>query len=152
DTVYFHVLNPQHGSVSLSADGSSATFTPDPGYTGPASFQVVADDGYSISAPATVTITVSAAALINLDFRDRTPSLNPGDRNTVTVLGDFGDQTGVVLPASYLTYQVVDPAVAGIVSGQLQALANGTTVLLVSSHGIQAATAVRVGFPTDRTQ
>ncbi len=151
--IYFRVLNPEDGTATLSPDGHTVTFVPAPGYTGPASFQYVADDGYGTSATATVSINVSAAPLVSLDFEDRAPSLQPGDSLNVTVVGDFADENGAVLPSSYLTFQTLDLSVATIsAGGQLHAVADGTTVLLVSSHGIQAATAVSVGTSTDQTQ
>src|SRR5262245_23463113 len=66
------------------------------------------------------------------------------------VVGDFADQKGVPLPAAYLSFQSVDPSVASIsATGRLTGLAEGTTILLVSSHGVLAATAVSVGVPQD---
>ncbi|HWO23947.1 MAG TPA: Ig-like domain-containing protein [Kofleriaceae bacterium] len=51
------VQNPVHGTVVR--DAVRVTFTPDPGYTGPASFQYVASDG-TATATATVNLTVQA--------------------------------------------------------------------------------------------
>jgi VCBS repeat-containing protein len=61
---------PQHGTVSLAADGSFA-YTPNAGYTGLDSFIYRAFDGESYSALAAVTIRISpaqapAAALLGL--------------------------------------------------------------------------------------
>src|SRR5262249_32484058 len=134
-------------------DGHTVTFLSTSGYTGPASFQVQADDGYGTSAPATVSVNVSAAPLVKLDFAQRNPRLNPGEPGTAPLVGDFPDQQEVALPSSYVTFETTDPTVATVsASGLLNAVANGTAVLLASSHGIQAATAVLVGTPTDLTQ
>src|SRR5262249_35554341 len=96
---------------------------------------------------------VSAAPLVRLDFEQRTPQLDPGQTQAIHVTGDFADQQDVALPSSYLTFQMTNSSVASVASnGQLHGLSTGTTVLLVSSHGIQAATAVTVGKLTDRTQ
>src|SRR5207248_1218033 len=84
-------------------------------------------DGYGTSAPATVTVHVSAAPLVHLDFQQRTPRLNRGDIRKVTFVGDFADQSGVVLAPSYVTFQSTSPAVASVSpAGQLSALADGT--------------------------
>jgi hypothetical protein len=65
------------------------------------------------------------------------------------VTGDFADQQGVPLPASYLTFQTMDPTVATVTStGQISAVGLGSTVLIISSHGIQAATVLNVDDPT----
>jgi hypothetical protein len=61
-------------------------------------------------------------------------------------LGDFADQKGVVLPASYLTYASLNPGVAPIDAfGKVTGLADGTSILSASRNNIQAVTAARVG-------
>ena len=148
---YFRILNALDGQATLQADGHTVVFTPAAGYTGSATFQFQADDGYGTSAVATVSITISSAPLINLDFAQRNPRLNPGDVQQISVTGDFADQSGVVLPASYVTFQSSDPSVFSVTAtGQLTAIGDGTAVLLVSTQGFLAATAVAVGFaPTN---
>jgi len=150
--IYFRVLNPQNGTATLAADGHTAIFLPAPGYTGPASFQYQADDGYGTSAPATVSVNVSAAPLVNLDFVTRPIVLAPGATLVEKVIGDFADEKGIALPASYVSFQTTDATVAVVSpAGSVSAQTNGTAVLLAFSHGIQAATAIRVGTPTDLT-
>jgi YD repeat-containing protein len=112
DRVYFRLLNPQHGSATLSPDGHTVTFIPAPGDTGLATFQYVADDGYGTSAPATVSVNVSAAPLINLDVAQRAELVGPGEALNLTVTGDFADQPGVDLPTSYVTVTSTDTQVA----------------------------------------
>ncbi len=68
------VLNvgPGHGNVVLNANGSF-TYTPTTGYSGPDSFTYHANDGFSDSNIATVSITVSGVAsgtLTNGSFED----------------------------------------------------------------------------------
>ncbi|WP_255059507.1 Ig-like domain-containing protein [Mycolicibacterium arenosum] len=53
------VITTAHGSVNLAADGSFV-YTPTPDYAGSDSFTYSATDGMGTSAPATVTITVTA--------------------------------------------------------------------------------------------
>jgi hypothetical protein len=57
---YVIVSNPSHGT--LSGSGSALTYTPDAGFSGADSFTFKANDGFSDSNVATVSITVSAAA------------------------------------------------------------------------------------------
>ena len=147
------MLNPQDGTATLGPDGHTVTFTPAPGYTGPASFQYVADDGYGTSAPATVDVAVSGAVLVGLDFQQREPRLLPGVSQQIILTGEFSDGTESTLPASYVTITTASPSIASVSpGGLLTGLSDGTTVLIVSSHGIEAATAVTVGVPTDPTQ
>src|SRR5207244_1663057 len=54
-------------------------------------------------------------------------------------------------PASYLTFAVTQPQVADVSpGGKVSAVATGTSILQVSSHGIQAVTALDIGMPRDR--
>jgi hypothetical protein len=71
DSIYFRVVGAQNGIAVLNADGHTVTFTPVPGYTGPATFQVQADDGYGTSPVATVAVSISTAPLVSLDFKER---------------------------------------------------------------------------------
>lgn len=48
-----------HGTAAVAADGSW-TYDPDPNYNGPDSFTYTANDGVDDSAPATISITVTA--------------------------------------------------------------------------------------------
>ncbi len=49
----------ENGTVTLDASTGAYTFTPAPGYNGPASFQYVVTDGALSSAPKTVTIAIA---------------------------------------------------------------------------------------------
>src|SRR5207244_526138 len=64
--LYFRILSALHGNAALAPDGHTVNFTPELGYTGAASFQFIADDGYGTSPTGTATVTVSAAPLIRL--------------------------------------------------------------------------------------
>ena len=138
-----------HGVAQLNADGHSVTFTPDAGYSGPASFSFRADDGFNRSNLATASLTVSAAALVRIDFADRDLRLDAaGSTSTVQVVGDFADQTGVTLTTGYLAFATLDPSVVSVdASGDLLAKGAGSTVLTVRAQGLEAATAVTVGAP-----
>jgi len=106
----------------------------------------VADDGYSTSQVATVTVNVSDAPLVKLDFQVRQPRLDTRHSMTLELVGNFTDEQNVALPASYLQFHSTNPA-SGIVT--LHGLANGTGVITASTaYGpggvtIQAATGKR---------
>ncbi|MCA9245735.1 MAG: tandem-95 repeat protein [Planctomycetales bacterium] len=55
------VTNPEHGSLSFSADGSFS-YTPDANFSGVDTFTYRVHDGFADSAPATVSIAVSGVA------------------------------------------------------------------------------------------
>ena len=89
------------------------------------------------------------APLVRLQVEDGPLHLARGDRRSLSVWGDYADEVNVLLPASYVTFFSTDPSVAAVsAAGQLVARAAGTSTLVVSSHGIQTANAVAVGFPT----
>ncbi len=103
---------PDHGSLSGTAP--NLTYTPDPGYIGPDSFQFTASDATTTSAPATVSITV---------FESNDPPVAVNDAYNV-------DEDAVlnVAAAGVLTNDTDpdnDPLTAELVSGT----SNGTLVL-----------------------
>lgn len=150
DEVFYRVLNPVNGTVGMTPNGKGAIFTPSADYTGTASFELIADDGFSSSQPVTVTVNVSDAALIDLDIQNRNPLLDKGERTQLIFIGDFADQKDVILPSNYLTLASSNPTAATInPSGQVLGLAEGNGVISVSRNGIQAVTAFNVGIPTE---
>lgn len=78
DALAFLLGGARHGNVRATGDGHTVEFLPDAGFAGEASFDYQADDGFGRSAAATVTVTVIGAALLDLDFRQRRPRLDPG--------------------------------------------------------------------------
>src|SRR5262249_39578953 len=121
--LFFRVFDAQHGTASLGGDGHTVIFLPDLGFAGEASFTFQANDGFLQSTAAGGSVNVNGAPLINLDFRQRLPRLDPGQKQTMQVIGDFADETGVALPASYLTFTTFDPALAAVsADGTLRAL------------------------------
>jgi large repetitive protein len=85
--------NPSHGSVTLNANGSF-TYTPAANYNGPDSFTYIANDGLSNSAPATVSINVTAvndAPVAN----DDDYTVNEDQQLTVSVPGVLANDTDV---------------------------------------------------------
>src|SRR5262249_6338807 len=53
DLLFVRIGRVENGTARLSGDGQSVIFTPTPGFTGVAGFDIQADDGYGTSAPAT---------------------------------------------------------------------------------------------------
>ena len=150
DPVYFRIVASEHGVASLAADGHTVTFTPSAGYSGPANFQVVADDGWGYSPTRTIQVNVSAAPLVGLSLRVRNPRLEVGGSARLELVGDFTDQSGVALPASYATFASLNPGVASVsAEGRVVAVSNGASILLITSRGLQTVTAVAVGLPTE---
>src|SRR5262249_38759844 len=79
--------------------------------------------------------------------------VNLGTSEQLIAIGDFADQTGAVLPASYVNWQSSNTAVMNVTSnGIANAVSDGTTVILVSAAGLQAVTAGTVGYPSDSLQ
>ena len=146
DRVYFRLANPEQGTISFTPDGKSVRFTPNAGYSGDASFELIADDGYSTATPMTVDINVSDAPLINLDIVNRSPRLDKGESTQLVVVGDFKDQDDVILPASYVNFGSGNGLVADINQyGVLSGVSDGVEIVSVENDGISAVTAVRVG-------
>ncbi|NJL77654.1 MAG: tandem-95 repeat protein, partial [Richelia sp. SM2_1_7] len=154
DAIYFRVANPEQGTISFTPDGKSAVFTPNAGYSGDASFELIADDGYSI-ASSTIDINVSDAPLVNLDIVNRSPRLDVGESTQLVVIGDFSDQDDVILPASYLQFGSENELVGRITdTGVLSGLSDGVSIVSVGRGGISAVTALRVGdlLPTNEAE
>jgi hypothetical protein len=146
DPLTISVLNPVNGTVIFNPLTNKASFKPEPGFSGIASFDFLASDAFGSSSPARVTVNVSDVPLLNLDFVKRNPRLNAGENTELVVLGDFADQQDVVLPDSYLTYTSLNSEVAPIdATGKVTGLTNGTSILSASRNNLQAVTAVRVG-------
>ena len=138
------------GSAVLNADGQSVLFVPQTGYVGDALVKVIADDGTNASQEATIPITISGAPLVALDFQSRLPRLVEGQVQTVVVVGDFADQPGVELDASFIAWSASEPSVFTVSEqGQIVGRSDGSGVLTVSRGGLQAATAISVGQPDD---
>lgn len=148
DPLYVGILGATNGTVRMAGDGRTLHFTPDAGFAGTATVTVYADDGFTKSAPVTLTIEVSDARLTSIDFDLRAPKIRAGDQWLVQLTGDFEDEQDVALPLSYVQTWLSEPAVAALNGrGELVGLADGTAVLRVSRGGVSAATAVSVGEP-----
>ncbi len=151
DNLDFAIGNVTHGTAELTVDGRSVLFTPEATFAGAASFDLQAVDPDGDSNVSTVTINVSDAPLLELDFAERMPRIDAGDRARMTVIGDFADEEDVVLPAAYLTF-ASDNAASGFVSrnGRLVGITDGYGVISVEARGIEAVTAFMIGEPADQ--
>ncbi|MDC0935965.1 S8 family serine peptidase [Pirellulales bacterium] len=145
DEVFYRIVSATGGSARIGSDGSSILFTPAPGLSGTASFELQADDGFAASNVMEIEVNVSDAPLVSLDFVERNPRLTLGDRTQLAAIGDFADEQDVALPASYVTFTSTDATVAEITSsGMVTAARVGSGVLLVETQGLLAATAANV--------
>lgn len=155
DAIAYRFTNVVGGTVMFAPDGQSLRVMPTIS-SGTMAFDLIADDGFSSSAPTTMTVNVSNAALVNLDFVKRNPKLEVGQSTELVVIGDFADQEDVVLAGSYLTYGSDLSTVSTIgVNGQVDGLSGGVSILSAARNGIQATTVLRVGeksLPVDQQQ
>ncbi|HPD14740.1 MAG TPA: peptidylprolyl isomerase [Planctomycetota bacterium] len=79
---------PSHGQTSVNPDTGEITYTPDPGYTGPDTFTyTVADMLGTLSAVATVSMTVNAAPLLTQPMPDL--AIEYGTASTVIDLTQY---------------------------------------------------------------
>jgi YD repeat-containing protein len=141
--------NAQHGTVTLSQDGHTATFTPDAGYFGPASFNFVSEDPSASSNVATNSINVQTAVLEDIQFQQKDPHLNVGQTNVLTVIATYADGTTGAIPASLLTFTSSNPSVATVgPNGAIAVLNTGQTILTATVDGFTAATPLAVGTVT----
>jgi len=145
DRLQFLVLGAVNGTVELQG-GTTALFTPAPGFTGTATFTLIADDGLLLSAPATVTVTVSAATATKLTLTPNDPVLAIGGSVTLVVTATFSDGQTRIVPAGLVTFTSLNPSTAAITpAGTILALANGYGAIKIDTLGLTAATAVTVG-------
>ncbi len=150
DDVFFRIVDAEHGHAALSADGRYLLYRPDAGYTGPASLQIAADDGFNASPLATLAVTVSDAPLVGIDFVQRRLLGDVGDNFLVVLEGDFADQQDVLLPLDYVSLGLLDPSIASLsAQGLLSLTQEGSTALVAQRGDIVAATLVGAGVPAD---
>jgi hypothetical protein len=108
DVLTFSVVTPpQHGQ--LTGLGANLTYTPNANYNGPDSFMFTASDGFALSPPATVGLTV-------------TPVNDPPTASAQALTTPEDVAIGVVLSGSdvdgdALTYMVVNAPAHGVMTG-----------------------------------
>src|SRR5205814_8245510 len=84
------VTGPTHGSVTLNANGSF-TYTPAAGYVGSDTYTYTANDGILVSAPATVTVTVTNQAPVAANNGYTTGKDTPLSISAPGLLGNDSD-------------------------------------------------------------
>ena len=145
DPLFYRIVSATNGTATLSPDGTAVRFTPNAGHTGPASIGIVADDGFSRSEVATIDVAISDAPLERLDFVVRSPVITAGRTFEIQMIGDFADEVGVLLPASYVTLEILDESLATVsAQGTLSAVGEGNTVLIATRGDLLAATVISV--------
>ncbi len=106
---------PAHGAVAVN--GTDVTYTPDPGFHGPDSFNYTVSDGSGGTAAATVTITV---ATVNgpPEAKDDGATTTEGSPVTIPILGNDSDPDGDGLGVESVTqpaHGAVVPSGASVV-------------------------------------
>ncbi|MGM0485754.1 MAG: putative Ig domain-containing protein [Planctomycetota bacterium] len=150
DSVSYQIISATNGQGLIDPTGTTATFTPTTGFSGPASFRIVAEDGFSTSEAGTVDIIVSDAPLLRLEIVNRGIELDVGEQHRVTILAYFADQDAVAVPPTYVTLTSSNPGAALVSSsGVVSGISRGSSSILLSRNKIQAATGVVVGTPLD---
>ena len=149
DPVSVAITATQNGMAVLSSDNGTLTFTPNPGFSGAASFDLTVADPWGPNSTTTFNINVSDAPLTSIEIVNRKPNVAIDEQIPMEFVGQFTDQADVVLPADFLDLQVVDSNVVQIVSGGLVGLTDGTTQLIASRDAFSAATSISVGTPND---
>jgi len=104
---------PSHGT--LNGTGSGQTYTPDPDFNGADSFTFVVNDGTVDSAPATVSITVTAV--------NDAPAATAQSITTAEDTANAITLSGTDVDGDPLTYTVVTPPAHGALSGTAPNLA-----------------------------
>ena len=147
------VASPEHGRLQMRPDGQAVEFTPAPGFSGQARFEVRASDGAALSLPSTITVDVSSAPVVAIHLSQSELRLDSGQTMQLGATVDFADESGVTVPVSYFTYvSGAPPTLLATDFGQLRAVADGTTHLQVTRDGVSAFAAVSVGLPDDMGQ
>src|SRR6056300_1728767 len=110
DSLSYSITQPSNGSAVLGEDGVTVTYTPDANFNGTDSFTYMANDGTANSAPATVTVSVSAVNDAPVaDVKDATTS----EEGSVTITLSGSDQDG-----DSLSYSITQPSNGSAVLGE----------------------------------
>ncbi len=104
DVLGYQPTGVEHGTVTLSADGRTAAFVPDPGFVGTAHLSLIADDGGNVSEETILDISVSDAPLLGIEIDNRLPQLAAGGATQLVVLGNFADQHRAPLIGGYVSF------------------------------------------------
>jgi YD repeat-containing protein len=146
DPISLRVVDAQGGEARIVGDGTALSFMPSADFTGTGLVRLVADDGWSSSGETPITVDVSDAPLQRLTLSTQRPRLDLGQSLEISVVGDFADQAGVLLPASYLSFASETEAVATIGdTGRLVGAGRGASLISVSRGELSTVTMALVG-------
>ena len=114
--------NPLDGTTSVNASNGAITYTPAAGFTGTDTFQyTISDTTGAVSAPATVTVTVTAIPIGNPIAANLSEAADENTALTFNVAGFATDSTATIVPTSVVITQVpadgtatVDPVTGDI--------------------------------------
>jgi hypothetical protein len=110
DSLSYSITQPSNGSAVLGEDGVTVTYTPVANFNGTDSFTYMANDGTANSAPATVTVSVSAVNDAPVaDAKTATTS----EEGSVTITLSGSDQDG-----DSLSYSITQPSNGSAVLGE----------------------------------
>jgi YD repeat-containing protein len=152
DAVTLRLLGAEGGTARVVGDGTAVSFMPAQDFSGTGTLHLVADDGWSSSGETAIDVAVSSAALQRLSLSTDRPRLKPGQSVELSVIGDFADQAGVELPASYLTFQSESENVATTsATGRVVGTGLGTSVISASRGDLSTVTLAIVGDLTQGT-
>ena len=144
DRLFWRLVGSTHGTARISGDGATIDFTPDADFAGEATITVQADDGFASTAPVTLHINVSGAALLRL----RAPVIGflmNGQSVQLQAVADFEDEQGVVVSGTYLSYASTDAGVASVDRyGYVHAGVDGVAVVTATVKGLTAASTATV--------
>ena len=95
---YIIASQPAHGTVTLAAN--VATYTPDPGYSGPDSFTFTAWDGFLEASPATVSVAVADTTdpVVTVPADITTEATGPGGAAVTFSASATDDVDGALTP------------------------------------------------------
>lgn len=162
------VSNPTNGTVTYNASTQTITFTPNSGYTGPASFTYTITDGkstgsgnvsltvndpvtaqtlfYTADTPATVTVNDASSVELGVKFQ---PSTNgtitairfyKGPQNTGTHVADLWSSTGTLLATATFTNETASGWQQVNLSNPVVVTAGTTYVVSYHTSGDYSAT------------
>ena len=117
---------------------------PEADFTGQATISLQADDGFTTSQPIVLTVNVSNAKLQVIHI-ERISVLKNGQTASLKITGDFEDEKGVLLPASYVQLSSSDAAILEVrADGQVRAISDGIALIHAQARGIEGINALTV--------
>jgi Ca2+-binding RTX toxin-like protein len=150
DTLTFAIVDqPANGTLSgFNADTGQVTYTPDTAFNGADTFTFTVSDGTETSDPATVTVTVSGAPVLNTIEDQTTPEDTPRtftisaidtDTDTLTFVVRDANNFAQLPPNVTVDIQTIDRTTRSVTLSP-QANFNGTVALVAGVTDVAGAT------------